>query len=100
MKDFKVQLQKLENKNGVLNLKPSKRYMDILIEGANIQKLPVKYIKQLKNQPTYKSFLSPFAPIIMFVLSLLFKLGMSTPFNGWREKQIEKAKIHEKKSKE
>ena len=78
---------------GITHLKPSRRYINVLLEGAKEHNLPPELIQLLQNQPTSPHYpiLSPGMKVIMPLLNRLFKLGLGTPFQGWRERQHTKA---------
>jgi len=78
---------------GITHLRPSRRYMNILIQGAREHKLPAEWIHFLKEHPQspYYPILSSGMKIVMPLLNKLFKLGMGTPFKKWKEKQHRKA---------
>jgi hypothetical protein len=77
---------------GITHLKPSRRYINVLLEGAKEHNLPKEWIEFLENQPTspYYPILSPAMKGVMPLLNRLFKLGLGTPFQGWRERQHKK----------
>ena len=81
---------------GIKHLRPSKRYMNILLEGAVEHSLPKEWLQFLENQPTSPHYpiLSPAMKRIMPVLNKLFKIGLGIPFKRWKEKQHKKAMKH------
>ena len=61
---------KMPNTNGVY-LYPSRRYLDLLIQGAIEQKLKAEYIEYLKRFPDVKNSLTVFG-IVMRIFCLMF----------------------------
>lgn len=81
---------------GITHLKPSRRYLDILICGAKEHHLPDEWVTHLQATPTsrYYPILSPSMKIVMPILGQLFKRGLATPFLAWKEKQHQKARLY------
>jgi gamma-glutamylcyclotransferase len=84
---------------GITHLNPSRRYMQVLIEGAREQGLPDTWIAHLVLTPTSRHYpvLSPGMKFVMPLLNQLFKRGLATPFLGWKEKQHQKARVYNAK---
>ena len=77
-----------------IDLVPSRRYIKLLMNGAKHHNFPPEWVGWLAAHPSayvplvselVEYFISPF---IMF----WFRAGFNPPFQGWRRRQIEKAK--------
>jgi hypothetical protein len=80
---------------GITHLKPSRRYIDVLVAGAKEHGLSHGWDRFLQNHVTSPHYfiLPHLMRVVMPILFMLYKLGMKRPFRKWREKQHQKTKM-------
>lgn len=80
-------------RNIALGLHPSKRYMDLLVEGAIEHRLSDEWVQKLKEAPFTSAGVSRHIyPVMRTINNLFVSLGLPHPFRWWKRYHIEKAK--------
>lgn len=78
---------------GITHLKPSRRYLNLLIDGAKENNLPAEYIETLQKHEVCRHYpiISSSTSIIMPILNKVFvRFHIKAPFQRWKRKQHQK----------
>lgn len=73
-------------------LRPSQRYMQLLVSGAEEHRLSEEWVRMLKQAPFQNAGISRhLSPVIRYINRTCMRLGLPHPFRWWKNWQIKKA---------